>query len=457
MFHTSPIGNAPIAPRERDRDRESKSTTALSGFTKRLVYTALIGAGLILTACGNDFHDLMKSKDGGGTPPLPKYTVSFNGNGAESKPDDIPAIVSGTAITPANPIWIDNVFLGWHDITLTTKYNFPLTITADTTLYAKWQYTEVEVWNIQDFGTPTATAIFDIKDKPSFEAAKNIIEATKDNYILNVIGANVESAYIYPAADANISLRGGGTIHKSSGTGDPLFYLYRSKLVLRNATLKGYAGNDASLVLVRNDTEFIMRGGEIRDNNATRGGGVEVYGGTFTMYNGTISGNKSNGAGGGVHVGGSFTMYNGTISGNEAENIYGAYGGGVYVGGGTFTMNGGTISGNKVDGDGGGVFVDSSTFIKTGGTISGNKASGNGGGVCVNVSGGPTFTKTGGTIYGSGEAGNSNTAGTNGHAVHVKVGGATNDRYRNTTATDTNHISIPTDLSTSQGNDPWTN
>ncbi|GHS86885.1 hypothetical protein FACS189487_01950 [Campylobacterota bacterium] len=46
MFHTSPISNAP---------RESNALSGQhgkSGFTMKLVYTALISAGLILTACG---------------------------------------------------------------------------------------------------------------------------------------------------------------------------------------------------------------------------------------------------------------------------------------------------------------------------------------------------------------------------------------------------------------------
>ncbi|GHV03465.1 hypothetical protein AGMMS50229_02690 [Campylobacterota bacterium] len=194
---------------------------------------------------------------------------------------------------------------------------------------------------------------------------------------------DVGSAWIRPAADANISLRGGGTIHKSSDATYPLFFLAYSgsKLILRDATLKGYSSNSMPLVYVGSSSAlFVMLGGEISGNSASL---VD---------------------GGGVHVGdGAFIMYGGTISGNEAN-----YGGGVFVDGGNFTMYGGTISGNEAT-YGGGVLVDATT--------------------------GGTFNKTGGTIYGDTDTTNSppeNTASSgNGHAVYVDSSPA---KKRNTTA-----------------------
>jgi hypothetical protein len=93
-----------------------------------------------------------------------------------------------------------------------------------------------------------------------------------------------------------------------------------------------------------------MRGGTIRDNEAGTGGGVHVYGGTFTMEDGIISGNKAGGYGGGVAV-------------NKSTTITG----------GTITMTGGTIRDNEAS-FGGGVHIDDDncTFTKTGGTIYGD-------------------------------------------------------------------------------------
>jgi hypothetical protein len=66
-------------------------------------------------------------------------------------------------------------------------------------------------------------------------------------------------------------------------------------------------------------------------------------------------------------------MSGGTISGNTA-----IHGGGVEIWGGTFTMSGGTISGNTAN-SGGGVYISSGTFTKSGGgTISNTNTAKNG-------------------------------------------------------------------------------
>ena len=98
--------------------------------------------------------------------------------------------------------------------------------------------------------------------------------------------------------------------------------------------------------------------GNTASSTYSGGGGVYVYGGTFTMSGGTISGNTGGNGGGGVYVSsGTFTMNGGEISGNTARmdvappisgNTAGE-GGGVYVYGGTFIPNGGTVSGNTPD------------------------------------------------------------------------------------------------------------
>ena len=132
---------------------------------------------------------------------------------------------------------------------------------------------------------------------------------------------------------------------------------------------------------------FNMRGGIIRNNKASSGGGVYVSGTSlgqgFFMSGGTISGNVASN-GGGVYADGTFEMSGGAISGNSAF-----FGGGVRITNtGSFEMSDGAISGNKADQLGGGVFNDSSPlYINGDAKIFNNRVEytggtqGNGGGV----------------------------------------------------------------------------
>jgi hypothetical protein len=151
-------------------------------------------------------------------------------------------------------------------------------------------------------------------------------------------------------------------------------------LVLENnITLRGRSNNIAPLVQVSRGGTLVMNEGSFIIGNTANGngGGVLVFGGTFTMNGGTITGNTASGSGGGVYVNGE------TFSSNYAQ----------YVNAGTFTMNGGTITGNTTSGDGGGVYVDRGdwqtpgTFVKNGGTITGYASDMVNGNVVKNSSG----------------------------------------------------------------------
>ena len=154
----------------------------------------------------------------------------------------------------------------------------------------------------------------------------------------------------------------------------------------------------SNAVMIMSDNALITNNTAIQhtaDENSLRGGsGILVRsGGTAYMYGGEISNNYAR-HGGGVNVGYNaiFTMIDGTITGNEAF----IYGGGVMVGGtggtgtnATFNMSGGIIYGNTGV-TGGGVHVYHlqniannwvNTFNMTGGTIDNNTATASGGGV----------------------------------------------------------------------------
>ena len=180
---------------------------------------------------------------------------------------------------------------------------------------------------------------------------------------------------------------------------------------MESGTISGNSadGRKGGGVYVDQGGTFNMNGGTISGNNVSSGsgGGVYVYtSGTFNMNGGTISGNHAR-LGGGVYVyqNGSFNMKGGEIRNNQAANGSSGEGGGVYVYGGTFTMDGGTISGNTAIENGGGVYVDKHSFTMSGGTISNNTANAAGGGVYMYNG---SFTMSGGSITGNGAGRNGN-------------------------------------------------
>ena len=176
------------------------------------------------------------------------------------------------------------------------------------------------------------------------------------------------------------------------------------------------------VILVYDNSKFIMEGGTISECEApiNNGGGLYADNSTITISNGAISGCKG-GCGGGLYAKNSstITISGGTISECEAltdnggglyadnstinisggtiSGCKGVWGGGLYAeNSSTIEISGGAISGCTV-GAGGGLFVDSSTVRISGGIISGciTSDTGNGGGLYANHS---TIKITGGRI-----------------------------------------------------------
>jgi len=233
-------------------------------------------------------------------------------------------------------------------------------------------------------------------------------------------------------------LDSGVTLHGRSGNNGAVIRVESGGILIMNDgakitgnTSSGYGGG----VFVSGNASFTMRGGEITNNRSSRGGGVYVSeNANFIMTGGEIYINTSTGpggndfgsGGGGVYVyGGTFTMRSGEIHSNVASNN--GNGGGVCLAQAAglptsrFNMEGGYISNNTAQRNGGGVFIGewgnrSIGYLNmTGGVISGNIAI-NGGGIFRTG----RLNKTGGTIYGLTEGDlNSNraTGNTRSHAV----------------------------------------
>ncbi len=148
------------------------------------------------------------------------------------------------------------------------------------------------------------------------------------------------------------------------------------------------------VILVYDNSKFIMEGGTISECEApiNNGGGLYADNSTITISNGAISGCKG-GCGGGLYAKNSstITISGGTISECEALTDNG---GGLYADNSTINISGGTISGCKGVWGGGLYAEKSSTITISGGAISGCEV-GAGGGLFVD---GSTLTIKGGTI-----------------------------------------------------------
>ena len=136
------------------------------------------------------------------------------------------------------------------------------------------------------------------------------------------------------------------------------------------------------VILVNDNSKFIMEGGTISECEAqtNNGGGLYADNSTITISGGTISGCKGV-WGGGLYAENSSTI---TISGGTISGCTVGAGGGLFVDSSTVRISGGIISGciTSDTGNGGGLYANNSTIKITGGRIENNKAA-HGGGVAL--------------------------------------------------------------------------
>ena len=338
------------------------------------------------------------------------YTVTFDKNttaagSSEANPQTktllTPAYNLGSL--PQPPSWPGYTFDGWNTRADGSGTAFTATsdVTANLTVYARWRENIVPGANLAEKLTWLRT-----------NAASNneyTIEVIADE----TIGPN--SLSYSGKTNVTVQIKGDTETRTVSFSSSNSMFTVGSGVTLilgNNITLKGYSGNNYSLVRINSGGCLVTRDGSLITGNVSSqsGGGVYVSG-TFNMEGGKISENTVTGngyVGGGVYVkDGTFTMSGGEISRNTALSG----GNGVYVGeNGTFTMSGGKISDNTGSSGGSGVILSGKvTFTMSGGTISGNNGSG------VAVYNGGTFTMSGGEIFG-------NTDFWNGGGVHVAEG-----------------------------------
>ena len=213
-------------------------------------------------------------------------------------------------------------------------------------------------------------------------------------------------------AEASEAAQAADTKHsnKATSSGGGIYIAGTGELTLNgsNTISYNYAAVYGGGIYIGTDVDLTAC--VVKNNLASRGGGIYAAGGNATMDDTceialNVANKESapgNGFGGGIFVGGgstTFEMNGGKISGNSADK-----GGGFYTenSSGRVEINDGEISENHASGQGDGIYHKSSTLKINGGKICDNDESG----VYIdNPSGGAWVTMTDGQISGHTDCG----------------------------------------------------
>jgi len=251
---------------------------------------------------------------------LDPRTIFFDSNGGSSV-DSQMVMKDYKIIRPSTPSRRGYIFGEWYidNGIFENPWDFNSMIpTSDMTLYAGWIEGYIDGFPVRN--------VFDVRNAAQWNTAVSTInERGTGDYLIEVnasFSMNGVTADTFSATDINVTISGSYTI-SLTGTGSLLRAGSTQNITMRNLTLRGNAGNNASLVNVDSGT-FIMEGSaKITGNTATSSAGVYVSnGGEFTMKGGTVSGNTATmGSGGGVNVSFStFRISNGIVYGNDGND-----------------------------------------------------------------------------------------------------------------------------------------
>ena len=205
--------------------------------------------------------------------------------------------------------------------------------------------------------------------------------------------AKIQAAFVTVSEGATANMYENVTLQNRKSTGNACIVIMGSKSVFNMRG--GVTENCSRAVIADSGATFHMFDGEIKDCKVYGNGVILVYDNSkFIMEGGTISECEAP-----INNGGGLYADNSTIniSGGTISGCKGVWGGGLYAeNSSTIEISDGTISGCTVVA-GGGLFVDRSTVRISGGIISGciTSDTGNGGGLYANHS---TLKITGGRI-----------------------------------------------------------
>ena len=218
--------------------------------------------------------------------------------------------------------------------------------------------------------------------------------------------ANIQAAFVTVSEGATANMYENVTLQNRKSMGnacvvimgsDSVFNMYggvikkcsRAVIADSGATVRMLGGKiedcevrGDGVILVYDNSKFIMEGGTISECEApiNNGGGLYADNSTINISGGTISGCKGV-WGGGLYAENSSTI---EISGGAISGCTVGAGGGLFVDRSTVRISGGIISGciTSDTGNGGGLYANHSTIKITGGRIENNKAA-HGGGVAL--------------------------------------------------------------------------
>ena len=320
----------------------------------------------------NDAYMVGKNADGQlllGTP----CTLSYNANGAASGtlPADAKSYASDSIVTvlgnTGNLVNTGYVFDGWNTAADGTGASYEaddtFTISADTTLYAKWVVASVTTGDETKKYGLLADAVAAWNSAADGSTLTLLVDVTTDSTV-TISGTKI------------LDLNGFGIKRTGSGR----VFVVPSGAAL---TLKDSGTNTHKYTI---DSSIPNGAGLAKVNDGATGDGVKTFTGGY------ITGGIVNDDGAGFHVSGTLNMTGGTIIGNQST-AGNKTGGGVFVtNGGSFNMTGGALICNTAQYGGGiGSAMPGSGFTTLnlcGGSIVNNLSRGTGGGVHMNANGG---------------------------------------------------------------------
>lgn len=183
-----------------------KITKLLSVF----VLAGVIGTGAAFSAAGCS----PKKDDDNQQTQTTEYTVTYNANGHGTAPAAAET-VDGKVTEPTAPTEAGYVFGGWYtDAECTTAFDFTATVTANTTVYAKW--TEVDLWAdaVDESGDPIA----DVLGTAAQVEAPKVVEKTGDGPAVQEGKIDIESELVVSDLTAGKTGYTDGTFTVVEGT-----------------------------------------------------------------------------------------------------------------------------------------------------------------------------------------------------------------------------------------------
>jgi len=243
------------------------------------------------------------------------------------------------------------------------------------------QATSFTVTNTDDGGSGSLRqAILDANASPG----PDTINLPAGTYTLSIAGTGEDAAAtgdlditdnltITGADQATTVIDGGGI--------DRVFHIHSGSVDISGVTIQngdpGLAEDGGGIY--NNSGTLTLTGSTVRDNVASRGGGILNFGSSasLTLTGTIVSGNNAGGPGGGIcNLSGSSSLTESTVTENSVDGA----GGGIANQGGLLTVTSTIVTGNSAS-QGGGIDISGGTTTLTDSTVNTNNSSGLGGGI----------------------------------------------------------------------------